>query len=144
MPEALGAWRQLDACDNLPASRQCCVNAVVRVSPLRGGTRHIRVVDTEQGGLVTRRRVESNAPEDTTRAKDQNNVRAIVGEDGLSRHADVAAIFCDDPRPIVSDGQASGNQLGNARGIFCACSLGIVFAQNHASEVAEAACLTAP
>ena len=32
MPEALGARRQLDACGNLPASRQCCVGAVMRVS----------------------------------------------------------------------------------------------------------------
>jgi hypothetical protein len=115
--------------------RRCCGACL----SLRGGTRHIRIVDTEQGGFVTRRRVESNAPEDTTRAKDQDNVRAIVGEGGLGRNADVAAIFCDNPRRVVPDGHAPGNQLGDARGILCSCSFGIVLAQNYAPDIAEAA-----
>jgi hypothetical protein len=120
--------------------RRCCGACL----PLRGGTRHIHVVDTEQGGLVTRSRIESNAREDATRAKDQNNVRAIVGEGGLGSNADVAAIFCDDPRHIVSDGHAPGNKLGDARGILYSCSLGIVLAQNHAPDIAEAVRPTEP
>ena len=36
------------------------------------------------------------------------------------------------------DGHAPGNQLGDARGILGACSLGIVLTQNDASDIAEA------
>ena len=134
MPEAVGAQcRQMHAVARLtPMLRRCCGGRLL----LRGGTRHIRVVDPEQGGFVTPRRVESRTSEDAMRAKDQDNVRAIVSDSGLSSNADVAAIFCDDPRHIVSDGHAPGNQLDDARGILLlrprygacseSCQLGLI------------------
>jgi hypothetical protein len=85
MPEAVGAQcRQMHAVASLtPMLRQCCGGRLL----LRGGTRHIRVVDPEQGGFVTPRRVESRTSEDATRAKDQDNVRAIVSDSGLSSNS---------------------------------------------------------
>lgn len=102
------------------------VSCTRRIFSRRGGTRHIRVVDTEQGGLVTRHRVESNARAEATRAKEQDKVRAIVSDGAPVRHADVAAIFRDDPLHIVADGHAPGNQLGDARGTLGSCSPGNV------------------
>jgi hypothetical protein len=107
------------------------------------GTRHVRVT-ADQASFVTRNRTDSIAVEGATRAKDQDNVRAVVGDGGPFSNADVAAIFCDDPCHIVADGHASGNQLSDARGILCSCSRGIVLAQNRTSDVAEAARPTEP
>jgi hypothetical protein len=110
-----------------PVLRRCCGVRLL----LRGGTRHIYAVDTEQGGLVTSNRIESRAREDATRAKDQDNVCAIVGEGRFGSDADIAAIFCDDPvimfrmgiRPAISWAM---REASSARAPSVWCSLRIV------------------
>ena len=52
----------VDVSTDTPVLRWCCGGRL----PLRGGTRHIRVVDTEQGGFVTHNRTDSIAVEGTT------------------------------------------------------------------------------
>jgi hypothetical protein len=53
-------------------------------------------------------------------------------------NTDVAAIVSENANGIAPDGHAPGNQLGYATCILCSRPLGIVLAQNRASDVAEA------